>query len=236
MSENQSLKATVRQRSGTGALKAMRREGFVPAVLYGAKQESMNIKVDAKGFTELLKGSVSERILVDLEIEGESGGAKLALIQDVQHHAVSRQILHADFHAVSKTDTLHTTVPLHLTGTAKGVKSGGVLEHQIHEISVRCLPADLPEVIEVDVSELKMGDALHVKDVVPPKGVEIDLDGEVVVALITEPRVGGESPADLDAAADELAEESATVAPTDLDAASGEGTGADEGSGSEKPA
>ncbi len=215
MSDNATLNATLRQRSGTGALKAMRREGFVPAVIYGAKQENINIKVDAKGFGELLKGSASENILVDLVIDGVKGGAKLALIQDVQHHALSRQILHADFHAVSKTDTLHTTVPLHLTGVAKGVKNGGVLEHQIHEISVRCLPADLPEVIEVDVTAMKMGDALHVSDVKTPKGVEIDLDGDVVVALITEPRVGGESPDELDAAADELAEASATVEATE---------------------
>ncbi len=192
MSQTHSIQATTRKRSGSAALKAMRREGFTPAVLYGAKQENINIKISAKQFTDLLQHSASENLLVNLEIEGE-GGAKMALIQDVQHNSLTGAILHADFHAVSQNEKIHANVPLELTGTAVGVKEGGVLEHQVHSIQVHCFPKDLPSVITADISELEMGDSLHVGDLKLADGVSLHLEGGVVVAIVTEPRVGGES-------------------------------------------
>jgi len=186
MSQTHTLKATTRKRSGSAALKQMRREGFVPAVLYGAKQESLNLKVDAKKFGELLHGSAGENLLINLDIEDQSGGAKMALIQDVQHDPLSSLIIHADFHAVSADEKIHASVPMELTGMSTGVKEGGVLQHQIHSISVHCLPKDLPETLQADVSDLQMGQALHVSDLKFPEGVSVALEGEVVIAIVTD--------------------------------------------------
>src|SRR5262249_50022189 len=108
--------------------------------------------------------------LVDLEIEG--GEKTLALIQDVQHHPIRRDILHVDFHALRADEKMHTTVPVFCHGEASGVKNaGGVLEQLLRAIEVECLPKDLPESISVDVSKLEIGDAIHIKDIQLPAGV-----------------------------------------------------------------
>ena len=186
MSKTHNLKVETRKRSGSGALKAMRREGFVPAVVYGAHQENLNLKIGAKSFSDLLHGSASEQILVNLEIESE--GTKLALIQDVQHDALTGNVLHVDFHAVREDEKIHANVPVELVGDSEGVKLGGLLDHQIHSIEIQCLPKDLPEKVSGDISEVGLGDAFHVKELNFPDGVAPTLDGEVVVALVTQTR------------------------------------------------
>jgi large subunit ribosomal protein L25 len=190
MSQTHTLNATTRKRSGSAALKKMRREGFVPAVLYGATEDNLNIKIETKRLVDLLHHTVGENLLVNLEIEG--GGTKMAMIKDIQHDPLSSAILHADFHAVSADQQVNANVPLELVGSAHGVKEGGVLQHQVHSLDVQCLPKDLPETIQCDVSELAIGDALHIRDLQLPDGVTTSLDGDVVVAIITEPRVGGD--------------------------------------------
>ena len=168
----------------------MRREGLVPAVIYGKSEPNQNIKVNAKEFAALLKDSASEHILVDLDLEGSK---KLALLQDVQHDPLSGAFLHADFHAVSATETVHAVVRVEPKGDAPGLKLGGLLEILIHELTVACLPEDLPEVIEVDVSSLGLGQAVHVGEISLPKGVKCEMDPSLVVALVTEPKVAVES-------------------------------------------
>lgn len=191
MSQTHQLNASTRKRSGSAALKQMRREGFVPAVLYGARQENVNIKVEAKAFSELLHSSAGENLLVTLTIEGLDGNERLALIQDVQHNPLTGALVHADFHAVRSDEKIHANVPVELNGTAAGVKAGGVLEHQIHALEVHCLPRDLPELLRFDVSHLQLGQALHVGEVTFPEGVAVNLDANVVIAIVSEPRVGG---------------------------------------------
>jgi len=186
MAQTNTLNATRRRRSGTGALKQMRREGLIPACLYGKTQENENIKVDAREFSALLNQSVSEHILVDLDIEGT---VKLALIQQVQHDPLSGAILHADFHAVSATETIHSLVPVEITGDAPGAKAGGVLDVMIHEIDVTCLPKDLPEKIQVDVSALELGDAFQISDLKLPSGVSATGDPSLVLAIVHHARV-----------------------------------------------
>ena len=201
MSKQHTLSASVRKRSGSGALKQMRREGFTPAVIYGATQENVNIKIDSKPFTDLLHASASENILVNIEIEGVEGGAKLALIQDVQHDPITRAILHADFHAVNQNDEIHATIPLDLTGTPAGVKNGGLLQQQVHDLEVHCLPKDLPEMISADVSALEMNDLMRVNELTLPEGVTLTLAPDIIVALISEPRVVEDDAAAADAPA-----------------------------------
>lgn len=173
----------------------MRRENLVPAVVYGADQESINLKIGAKSFKELLHGSASEQILVNLEIV-EEGATRLALIQDVQHDPLSGSILHVDFHAVRENELIHASVPVELEGESAGVKKGGLLDQQIHALEIQCLPKDLPELIKGDISEVDLGDAFHVSQLAYPEGVTASLDGDVVVALVTAPRIADEDEAE----------------------------------------
>ena len=139
----------------------------------------------------MLHGSASEQILVNLEIE-EEGSTKLALIQDVQHDALTGRILHVDFHAVREDEKIHASVPVELVGESAGVKKGGLLDHQIHALEIQCLPRDLPEKIFGDIASIDLGEALHVGDLQYPDGVVASLEGDVVVALVTTPRLSTE--------------------------------------------
>lgn len=176
-----SIQATERARTGSGALNAMRREGFVPSVIYGAT-ENKNIKVNAKEFRDLLNEGASSQILMDLTIEG--GEAQRVFIQDIQFNAITGDILHADFLAVTDKTILTAKLPLVLTGEPAGIKLGGALEQLVHTLKVKSLPADLPEVIKTDVSGLKLSETLTVGDITFPEGVTPTLNGKVLVALL----------------------------------------------------
>ena len=190
MSQRSTLQVAPRKRSGTGALKRLRREGLVPAIVYGKKFDNINLKVNAKEVRDLLAHSTSENILVDLQIEG--GGNQLALIQDVTHNPLSGNILHIDFHAVREDEKIHARVPVRLTGESAGVKLGGMLEHQIHSLEISCLPKDLPEAIVYDVTHLNTGDFVHVRELTFPEGVQPKLAGDVIVIHVAAPRVRAE--------------------------------------------
>lgn len=189
MSSHQILKANKREHSGTTAAKRLRRQGIVPAVIYGSEQRTYAVQVDAKGFGELLRQQSSANFLVNLEIEGAVEKSKLVMVQSIQHNPLSGAVTHIDFHAVKENETVHANIPIELRGTPIGAKEGGVVEHQIHTIEVYCRPADLPDHIDLDISRLGLGQAMHVSDLVLPQGVETHLDGDVVVVIITEPRV-----------------------------------------------
>lgn len=195
MSKAQSLTAHTRKRSGSGALNSLRREGLIPAVVYGKSQPSLNVRLNAKQVETVLHHSVSEQILVNLTIE-DTGDTRLALIQDVQHNPLTGAIIHLDFHAISENERIHANVPLELFGDAAGVKAGGLLEHLVHKIEVQCLPKDLPEIIRVDVTGIEVGKALHLREIPLPEGVRASADGELIVALVSEPRVAEPTPAE----------------------------------------
>ncbi|MEM7147744.1 MAG: 50S ribosomal protein L25, partial [Verrucomicrobiota bacterium] len=192
MSKNTTLQATKRDDAGSSVAKRLRRSGIVPAVVYGAQQDNYSIQLPAKAITDLLHASSTENVLVNLQIEGAKEKDKMALIQAVQHDPLTGAIIHVDFHAVKAGEKINATVPLVLTGTAAGIQMGGLMDHQLHTIDVQCLPEDLPEQLEVDVTALQIGEAAHVSDIVLPANVEVALDGDVVVALVQEIRVGKE--------------------------------------------
>ena len=200
MSSHQTLKANKREESGSSAAKRLRREGIVPAVVYGAAQRTYAVQVDAKEFTDLLREQSSGNFLVNLEIEGAQEKRKLAMVQAIQQDPLSGSIVHVDFHAVKEDETVHANIPIELVGTPAGVKNGGVLDHQLHSIEVFCRPADLPEKLELNVENLGLGDAVHISDLTMPNGVETHIDAEVVVAMIAEPRVAEASTAETSAA------------------------------------
>jgi large subunit ribosomal protein L25 len=197
MAEQVKLKAHKRTLIGRNAIKQIKHGGLVPAVIYGGKDEPINLQVSARDLSNVLAHASSEHVLVDLEIvDGDVSSSKLALIQDVQHHALKRDILHVDFHAVSRTEKITSEVPIETFGEALGVKTfGGLLEHALRTLEVECFPQDLPDLIQVDVSNLNVGESLHVRDIQLPSGVEAITNADLTVASVVEPRVGEETTA-----------------------------------------
>jgi large subunit ribosomal protein L25 len=185
MAKKTSLKAAPRARTGSGRLNQMRREGWVPSVIYGRGTENINLKVDAKTFADVLAHSSSENILVNLEIEGH--GTRLAFLQAIQHDSLSGITLHADFREIDENTPIVAHIPTHLNGECVGVKAGGLVEQYVHAIEISCLPNDLPETIEVDISSLEIGASLHIGDITLPAGVRATHAAEVVVAHVGKP-------------------------------------------------
>lgn len=187
MAKTHSLKAEDRKRTGSGVLKRMRREGFIPSVVYGGGSENRNVKVSAKGVREMLADSASTNVLVDLELDG--GSSQLAFLKDLQHDPLSGNVLHVDFIAVDDKSEITAQIPVSLVGEAVGVKLGGQLEQMIYTLEIKCLPKDLPETIEGDASELNVGEVLSVGGMNWPEGVSPTLGQDVVVALVAKTRV-----------------------------------------------
>lgn len=187
------LQAEPRTQSGTGAVKRMRKAGNIPAALYGRKVKASNIQVHGKTFSKLLEGSASDNILVSLKITGAED--QLALVQEVQHDYLRGGILHVDFHAVAADEEIHANVPVAIVGEAKGQKLGGLVEAIHHEIEVRCLPKDLPESIQIDVSSLDVGQGIHIREISFPAGVTCRLGPDVVIVMCEEPKVEVEAAA-----------------------------------------
>jgi large subunit ribosomal protein L25 len=188
MSKTSSLKAEPRQRTGSGVLRLMRREGYVPSVVYGGGFENQNVKVNARDFRDLLAHSASENILVDLQLDG--GGNQLAFLKDVQHDPLTGDVLHIDFLAVSDSTEITAQIPIEFVGEPEGVRMGGLLEQLLYTVEIKCLPKDLPATIEADVSELLIGDALHIGEVQWPAGVAPTTGEDVVLALVAKTRAG----------------------------------------------
>ncbi len=188
MSKATLLKAKKRETRNSGEVSRLRKEGGVPAVLYGKKIQPTNLQVRKGDLDILLNHAVGENILVELEVEGS--GKSLALIQEVQHHPVTGQAIHIDLLAVSMDEKITAEVAVEPVGEAVGVKNyGGVLEQNIRQIEVECLPKDLPEVIHVDVSALGVGESVHIREIVLPAGVVATQDPELAVFHVTPPRV-----------------------------------------------
>jgi large subunit ribosomal protein L25 len=208
MAQKVQLKAKLRTGIGKGAVKRMRSLGEVPAVIYGAHSKPVNVAVAVMELEKALHDATSENVLVDLVLDvGGKTNNRLALIQEVQHHPYEDTILHIDFHEVVATEKLRTNVPVRPMGEPAGVKTGGgVLEYVMRELRVECLPQDLPDVMEVNVEMLEIGQSVHVGDITPPKGVTLLDDKGQTVFLVAAPITEEELAAMTEAAAAPSAE------------------------------
>jgi large subunit ribosomal protein L25 len=188
------LAAQTRTTAGRSAVQKIKQQGLVPAVIYGGKDKPVNLQISAREIANLLSHTVGEHVLVELEIaDGGKTTNRLALIQEVQHHPLKGGVLHVDFHAVNANEKIHAEIPVEAVGEPTGVKNyGGILELNVHSIEVECFPRDLPEIIRVDVSELNIGDALHVKDLQLPAGVIVRASADLAVASVAAPKVEAE--------------------------------------------
>lgn len=194
MAKQIKLSARPRSESGRNAVKQVRARGAVPAVIYGSHDQAKNLEVSRREIDALLKHAVGENILVELEIEeGGKTTNRLSLIQEVQHHPLRGDVLHVDFHAVSMTEEITAEIVVEAFGEADGVKNfGGLLEQNMRSVSIRCLPQNLPEIIRVDVSPMKIGDSVHVRDLPLPAGVVAIDDADLTVLTVAEPTVAEE--------------------------------------------
>ena len=182
MARTVTINARTRDQTGKGAARTSRRDGRVPGVLSGHGEESVALSVDANELQRLVHSISVENTIVDLEMEGKP---YKVLIRELQRHPFRDEYLHIDFFHVAMDEKIHVEIPIVLTGVPTGVKNkGGVMDHQLREIEVFCLPGNIPEKVEIDVTELDIGDSIHVRDVTLPE-VEIltDLERSVVAVL-----------------------------------------------------
>jgi large subunit ribosomal protein L25 len=189
MAKQVKLKAEPRTAIGRSAARKLKARGIIPAVVYGGKDKPQPLQVLARDINAILSHAAGENILVELEIAGEKSN-RTALVQEIQHSPVGGNILHVDFHAVSMDEKIQAEVPLEPTGLADGVKNfGGLLEQSLRALPIECLPRDLPDRITVDVSALKIGDSIHVRDIRLPNGVTAKVQPDLTAFSVLAPVV-----------------------------------------------
>jgi large subunit ribosomal protein L25 len=191
--EELQLEVTLRKDVGKSKAKACRRSNMIPAVVYGEKS-NLPVAVNKTQFQRLIGSRSAENVIINLKItEDDASRAKKSkerpvLIKEIQYEPVLGGILHVDFHEISLTKEITVKVPLIAKGEPVGVKQGGgVLQHQSWEIEIKCLPKNMPEKIEADVSSLNIGDSIHIRDLKLPSGVVALQDADMVILAVVPP-------------------------------------------------
>jgi len=189
--EKVTLKVETRGDSGKRVAKNLRNKGLIPAVVYKGGKDAVKLQLTRDDLEEVLHTKAGENVILTLEISGEGKTKpKIVLIKEIQRDPIKNRILHIDFNEISLTETLKVNVPLASRGESVGVKKdGGVLEHIMWELQVECLPTAIPEKIEVDVTNLNIGDAVYVKNITAPEGVKILNDAELIAMIVKPPKI-----------------------------------------------
>lgn len=184
MAENV-LSAETRSETGKGANRRLRVIGKIPGVIYGKGRDAQSVTLDPRALETLLhKSGAGLNTLIDLSV---SGRTDTVLVKELQRHPVYGSYMHVDFFKVDLTQKITVSVPIHFTGKARGVEFGGILDHPLRELEVECLPRAIPEFVEVDVSALEIGQAIHVSELRLPEGVEVKTDPTLPVASVVLP-------------------------------------------------
>jgi large subunit ribosomal protein L25 len=182
--QRKTLTAFERTEFRKSATKKLRKAGRIPAVIYGSELPA-SIAIDAHEFHKKFH-AISENTIITIKSDSSSWDV---LVKDFQEDLLNDEILHIDFYEIEQGRVLKTHVPVHTSGTPQGVKEGGILEQRLHSLEIECLPADLPEALDLDVSDLAIGDSIHVSDITPPKGVKFLNMPEQVIIVITTPKM-----------------------------------------------
>ena len=179
-----------REALGKGASKKMRREGVVPAVIYGPTIDTTPLEINFKDLSEILDKGGRENVLIDVKIKGVNKTAleKTVIIKDVQRDPVRGDIKHVDLFEVQMDKVIRVNVPVHITGEAKGVEVGGILQHETRELEIECLPSDIPKSIDVDVTDIDIGGSFHVRDLEVEENIKILVDGEHNIVSVIMPQ------------------------------------------------
>ena len=183
------LQASVRKSTGNGPARVLRRAGQIPAVLYGRRTEPILLSVNTKDFELILKKGSFGQFILNLVIQNGKKVTKAAMIKELQTHPVSGSLIHIDFYEVDMKRQIKVMVPIITTGKSVGVEEGGMLNIVRRELEVFCLPGDIPESIEIDISELTIGDSIHLEDVPLGENVEISSDVNYTVVTVLSPKV-----------------------------------------------
>lgn len=179
----------VKRREATGKRhgRALRRQGVIPAVVYGAERPNVPVAVDEKDFRAVLRTG-SSKAIIDLKVEGDREDT-LAIIKEIQYDALGDEIQHIDFFRVTAGKPIQVTIPITATGRSEGEKEGGIVEHLTREVRIECLPRDIPENVTFDLSPLGLGESLHLKDVAPPPGVTFLDAADTALVVVKAPRM-----------------------------------------------
>jgi len=186
--EKRKLKVKLRDRTGKEYVKKLRKDGVLPAVLYGPHlKKSLPLEVDMKELRSFLSQSDKAKIIT-LEITDQKTDKQHnVIIKDSQWDLIKGDLQHLDFYAVTRGETVTTTVPISFVGKSQGEKIGGIVEHLVRELDLECLPKDLPSIIEVDITPLGLGDSLSVGDVKVPSGIKVLTHPQEVVVSVVSP-------------------------------------------------
>jgi large subunit ribosomal protein L25 len=182
------LSVAPREKGSKGSVRSLRRKGVVPGVLYGAKRAATLLEIDGKEF-ETKVASIEGTHLIRLNSNAGDLGGRLVLVKEIQRHPVRRTLVHTDLYEVDVNAKLKLRVPLHFIGRAAGVEMGGILQPIRREVEVLCLPTEIPDYIDVDVSALGIHDALHLSDLRAPGGSELVIDTDEAVVTVLPPVV-----------------------------------------------
>lgn len=185
--ETIALKANLRDTRGKNAARVLRRGGRIPAVLYGRETASIPVSVTVRDLETILREGTGN-VFIDLNIEEEAGARPYTvMVKDMEVHPTSREILHADFYQVDMSRKIRVDVPVVTEGVPKGAEEGGILQVIRRELEVWCLPTNIPQEIVIDVSELGIGDSIHIEEIAADEGVEYPHDVDFTVVAVAAP-------------------------------------------------
>lgn len=188
-----SLSATLRSDTGKGVARSLRRAGNIPGVIYGHAREPQPLAVSARELERLLSHISADTTVIELSLGGTD---TRALIREIQRHPFKREILHVDFQEIVAGEKMTVRVPLQLVGTPAGVRlGGGIVDHIIRELSISVDPANIPNHIDIDITNLELGESIHVSQVKVPDGVTVLDEPEAAVLIIATPRAAVEAAA-----------------------------------------
>jgi large subunit ribosomal protein L25 len=187
------LSAQVRKTKGKAAARKLRANNQIPAVFYGPKIEPVMLVVDYPELKRVIKQGTGENILLDLQVQSDQGTeTRKAMLKELITDPIKDTVLHADFYEISMDKKITVSVPIHLINTAAGAENGGILQHIRRELTVSCLPENLIDSFDVDVSGLEIGDSLHIRDIEFPEGIKSINEGHLTVAVVAAPTVAEE--------------------------------------------
>src|SRR6478672_4076586 len=180
------LSVTKRENSGKGVARSLRKDGRVPAVIYGHGRKPQTLSINTRDLEKLLEHISAENTVIDLDVDGTSSRT---LIREIQRHPFKRQILHVDFQELVAGEKVTVRIPIVLSGIPEGVRvDGGILDQVMRELEIEVDPANIPNHIEVDVNSLRIGDSVHVRDMALPEGVELAGEADSTVCVVSAPR------------------------------------------------
>lgn len=203
------LKTNIRTSVGDGPARALRRNKQIPAVLYGRGTETVLLSVDISKLERVLKKSAVSQLLLNLVIQNGETYTKTAMVKELQTHPVSRDFLHIDFYEIAMERKIKVNVPVITKGKSEGVELGGMLQIIRRELEVLCLPLEIPESIEIDITDLGIGDSVHVNEISLEGDAEMQADVNFTVLTILSPKTAEEEEVSEEEEGEEAAEEAA---------------------------